>query len=805
MGLSSSMWTSVSGLLAHGEKMNVISNNLANVSTIGFKSQRMDFEDFLYQEDFSGSGSTQIGFGVGINAVISDFSQGSFESTNSATDLAISGGGFFKVVNQATGSDYYTRAGNFNFNNQGFLTLPGGEVLQGWKVNSGSNPLPATGINPLVAEPQGIQTIGDAQDIVLDTWTVLPKATTKVEFSVNLTAEDDLDKSVATDSNPLFAMSEAWNGKHAIDNPGDPALSEDAYVYPAPITVYDEGGNKHQLTCYFDQVPTKKVDSATGETVDVIEGLPTGYSVYEYLLTMNPEEDARTYGGDYNPATGVLTGAESFQDTEAAGILMKGTMIFNSAGELVSQTAYSFMGSGEFDGVTTPLGIDPDEVIAAAKRAGDLAVANNKTTIDADALASVEAELGATRDAYAVATADTARVEAATAAAGGDRASVSKAVADQNAIDAATAAAVATGDIPGSTAYQAAYETELAAFTADGRYAAALTAAEAAWDGDYNTAFAAFDHAAAVTAAELEYENGNVWQNALTRATAEETAKYYDVAYNDEYNNGTLYGLTIDMTYGHPDSALSWQPTPVSDSGYPVFTANFSGHPMGNAVGQTKIDGDTTNSKDAQDILIEFDLGLQSENPVSPWAMGGVVGIAPTGTTSIADLMTNLAGGTATSISYDNLAALVPTDRAAGSSTSLGDASSINFSSQNGYTSGNLTNARIDADGVLYGIYSNGVEMPLYQVAMYDFVNPQGLYREGGNLYSETPESGSIQQAQAGIAGMGSINAYNIEQSNVDMSREFVQMIVTQRGFQGNSKGITTVDTMLEQVINMKR
>ncbi len=606
MGLQASMWSSVSGLLAHGEKMNVISNNLSNVSTIGFKSQRMDFEDYVYQDKFSGGGATQVGLGVGINTIIGDFSQGALESTNSATDLAITGTGYFKVVNQATGSDFYTRAGNFNFNSEGYLTLPSGEVLQGWKVNNNTTPLPATGVNPVVVDYQGIQTIGEPTDIVMDTWTVAPRATTKVEFSVNLTAEEGLDESPSA-TNPLFAMSDNWDGLHAIQNPGDPALSEEAYTYLAPMKVYDESGMEHTLTCYFDQVPKMMDDPANpGTEIPVIDGLPTGYEVYEYMLTMDPTEDARTFGGTYTD--GVLTGATSFQDTEAAGILMKGTMIFDASGNLVTQSAYTYMGNAD------------------------------------------------------------------TTAAG-------------------------------------------------------------------------------------------------------------------------------DTLPDDPTDPASWQPTAVSDEGYPLFTANFSGHPMGNAVVQRKEDNDETKNKDAEDIWIEFDLGLQSENPSEPWAMGGDPATPVAGET-IADLINAAPGG---SVSYDALAVLVPNERATGSSTMRGTASTINFSSQDGYGSGNLTNVQVDADGVVYGIYSNGVNMPLYQVAMYDFVNPQGLYREGGNLFSETMESGSVQLAQAGIAGMGTVNSYYIENSNVDMSREFVNMIITQRGFQGNSKGIMTVDELLNTVIGMKR
>ena len=105
----------------------------------------------------------------------------------------------------------------------------------------------------------------------------------------------------------------------------------------------------------------------------------------------------------------------------------------------------------------------------------------------------------------------------------------------------------------------------------------------------------------------------------------------------------------------------------------------------------------------------------------------------------------------------------------------------------------------------MYGYYDNGESIPLYQIAMYDFHSTQGLRREGGNLFTPTPESGEPIEGVAGTGTFGTITSYYIENSNVDMSREFVQMISCQRGFQANSKSVTTTDTMLETVINMKR
>jgi flagellar hook protein FlgE len=106
---------------------------------------------------------------------------------------------------------------------------------------------------------------------------------------------------------------------------------------------------------------------------------------------------------------------------------------------------------------------------------------------------------------------------------------------------------------------------------------------------------------------------------------------------------------------------------------------------------------------------------------------------------------------------------------------------------------------------VVSGHYSNGQVLFLARVALANFINPWGLSREGGNLWSETRESGQPLTGTPGSAGLGKIAPNSLEQSNVDLSREFVDMIIQQRGFQANSRVITTTDTMLAELINLKR
>jgi flagellar hook protein FlgE len=106
---------------------------------------------------------------------------------------------------------------------------------------------------------------------------------------------------------------------------------------------------------------------------------------------------------------------------------------------------------------------------------------------------------------------------------------------------------------------------------------------------------------------------------------------------------------------------------------------------------------------------------------------------------------------------------------------------------------------------VISGHYSNGQILNLYQITLASFNNANGLRREGSNLYSETIESGVAYTSAPGEGGLGKINPNSLEQSNVDLATEFVKMIIAQRGFQANSRVITTTDEILAELMNLKR
>jgi flagellar hook protein FlgE len=139
------------------------------------------------------------------------------------------------------------------------------------------------------------------------------------------------------------------------------------------------------------------------------------------------------------------------------------------------------------------------------------------------------------------------------------------------------------------------------------------------------------------------------------------------------------------------------------------------------------------------------------------------------------------------------------------SMTQYASQSSTKVFEQNGYGMGYLEDYRIDQSGVITGIFSNGTNRALGQVALSSFINPGGLEKAGENNYIETINSGIADIAPSGVAGKGKVIAGSLEMSNVDLAEQFTDMIVTQRGFQANSRSITTSDQMLQELLTLKR
>lgn len=286
MSITGSMYTGISGLKAQSQATSVVSNNLANSTTTAYKSSSIQFEDVFYSTVYAGGSPDQVGNGVTVASINTDYSQGAYASTNSATDVAINGDGFYVVVDPETDTTYYTRAGNFTFDTEGYLVDSHGNRVQGWEMDKGS-------------------ISGTMTDIQLNQAQSPPSATTEIKFSLNLDSTETDNATSATD--PYAAMFAYYDGTQ------DPPIGDSLYAYPTAIPVYDENGSAHDLTMYMDPV-------ATGDDNTI---------VWEYIITCGANEDQRTFG------------STDMSTTSGAGLLMAGTMTFDTAGQLLSTTAFT--------------------------------------------------------------------------------------------------------------------------------------------------------------------------------------------------------------------------------------------------------------------------------------------------------------------------------------------------------------------------------------------------------------------------------------------------------------------------------
>jgi flagellar hook protein FlgE len=138
--------------------------------------------------------------------------------------------------------------------------------------------------------------------------------------------------------------------------------------------------------------------------------------------------------------------------------------------------------------------------------------------------------------------------------------------------------------------------------------------------------------------------------------------------------------------------------------------------------------------------------------------------------------------------------------------TMYADDSSVKTTRVDGYPPGTLVTFSIGGDGIITGVYDNGRQQPLGQIALATFENPAGLQKVGANQFTQTPNSGDFKLAsQPGKGGAGVLIPGTLEMSNVDLAKQFTEMIITQRGFQANSRVMTTSDEILQELSNIKR
>ena len=324
MGISSALYSGVSGLKTNSHAMSVIGNNLAHTNTTGFKGARTVFSDLLSASVNGSGGSSQIGRGVNLSKVDNIFSQGTFESTESGLDVAIEGDSFFMLKEPGDNTMYYSRAGAFRFDQEGFLVNPEGYQVQGQPYDIATNTLTP-------GEPQAIA--------VTDTGLIPANMTTTLELNNNLDAADPLATTAPFD-------------------PADPT----SYNYSMATQIFDSLGNPHLLTTYFEK------DAGADNTwnwhwsAEDINGAPLGgpgapQLVFDENGIMDPPVGPQNIGGiDWG------NGSDPAQDIA----INFDTTQFHSASVVISQDQNGF-GAGDL----TSVDINEEGVVVASYSNGE--------------------------------------------------------------------------------------------------------------------------------------------------------------------------------------------------------------------------------------------------------------------------------------------------------------------------------------------------------------------------------------------------------------------------------------------------
>jgi flagellar hook-basal body protein len=304
MAISSSLYSSISGLSTMGEAMSVLGDNIANVNTVAFKSSTASFQDVLSESVATASGGSQVGRGCALSTVSSLFAQGSFNSSSSPTDMAIGGQGFFMLRSpDSSSAALYSRAGQFTFDSSGNLVNPSGDFVQGWNIDA------KTG--------QASGTIGD---ITIGKNTP-PVATTTAEVIANL----DASQANLASPDPLY---ENWNGTNVSAVNPTPPIDPSKYDYSTSVKIYDSKGASHDLTVYYDRT--------------------TQDNQWQYLVTCDPSEDMRVM----TPAQQAMNPPDTQyndKNDKGAGALQYGTIQFDTSGNISQVQAYNVPPDGEVD------------------------------------------------------------------------------------------------------------------------------------------------------------------------------------------------------------------------------------------------------------------------------------------------------------------------------------------------------------------------------------------------------------------------------------------------------------------------
>lgn len=689
MGILSSLFAGVSGLNANGTALSVIGNNIANMSTVGFKSSKASFADLISSSISGGSGAVQTGIGVALTGVEGDFSQGSLATSSNVLDMAIDGNGFF-VVKDAQGGTFYSRAGSFRLDKDNNVVDPSGFKMQGF-----------------LADTNGTIT-GSIGDISLPSTTASPKATDQAFLAANLNS-----------ATTITGVKGALVGS------------------AASVTTTAVGNNAFSINLNGDGA----------QTITVANGL-TGSALAAAIQ---------------NAVRG-LTPADPFHTAAYTGFTasVNASNIFTFSSGLAGVTDNSTAGTGTVV-VTAPAG---NTLAASLNMQGKLVGAANTVTFPYTP--------GAGDQSFDVDLNDGNGVQTITLA-GGPYAA------------------------PGTTlaaAIQAAVRAQATASTASAGFTATVTGGVFTFTSGASGAVAVTAIAGDTLATELNVVAGT--QTNATSTTGTDFALSDPTGTSNFSTSMTVYDSLgnghLLTTYFTNVGSNTWNYN-VTASSSDVVTSNYASANMDATLGITRV-GAGTLTFGTNGTLDRESVALRFNNGTAAGAAGAVPG----------QLQVDFNGATANQLITYNFGTSVTTEGGNGldGTTQFGSQSAVVQLTQDGYAAGSLQAFSVDGNGVINGRFSNGQLRALAQVVLARFPDPLGLTRTGNNTFAQSGNSGQPVTGVPENAGLGKLKSNTLELSNVDLGESFIDMIAAQRGFQANSRVITTADEILQELVNLK-
>ncbi|HHT6942793.1 TPA: flagellar hook protein FlgE [Campylobacter jejuni] len=854
-----SLWSGVSGLQAHQVAMDVEGNNISNVNTTGFKYSRADFGTMFSQtvkiataptDGRGGSNPLQIGLGVSVSSTTRIHSQGSVQTTDKNTDVAINGDGFFMVSDDGGLTNYLTRSGDFKLDAYGNFVNNAGFVVQGWNINW---------------DTQSIDSSRTPQNIFIDPGMHIPAAqSTEVAIKANLNS----GLNIGTASRPLYSLDSVHGFNQKTGETKDENDTGTTQFYTT---------SKNAVEVTEKGVDAGSLFNANGQGLNLRDGQgiwvsyadakystnSLGYNAFNPNLQQN---QTAAFWGNGNQKTRL-------------DIVINGVTIQNDTiGSIDEAIAY-------INTFTAPTDARQGTGVRAVKNADGSGIdfVNDNADGTTDNMKNINLVVNATNTAGE---AWTATWDAATNTFNQytqiqqNNASLWTATGGQagtaNNLTGGRSAQIITAH---KYIYSSSPQTLPPMYNPDGGFAyipgTQGGGGGPTWNGTDTATIGSQNYYNAVMNGSLlntnirtfhttedlrellqrdarygvDYDGSGTFAaadvNENVKVVVNSSGAFSLTNVNETSNSPTLVtGGQGPLTFGPHN--MNFNITAYTDergtvSTNDAFTKIFKGldgsFPAGNQVKQSELLKlsafsagleiyDSLGSKHT--LEVQFVKQSTTQDGGNEWQM--IIRVPePAEINTTGEGPNNIIVGTARfnndgSLSNYNPRTInfSPNNGAApnqqiklsfgtsGSNDGLvssNSASTLTGQATDGYTSGNLKPdaIRVDDKGNILGEFTNGKTFAVAKIAMASVANNSGLEEIGGNLFKVTANSGNIVVGEAGTGGRGEMKTSALEMSNVDLSRSLTELIIIQRGYQANSKTISTSDQMLQTLIQLKQ